>query len=450
MEELKGNRISDISLIILLIALIGLLLIPIIIGSNSFKMLALVLIITVVLFASVENAIKAMMFFIHAIALMVFPGLPFSAYSILVLVLIIKLILARPDMNVFSVLMTFVLFAMVLTNISNNNLQEYIAWGINIVMLLMMFSYLPKKSSRFYTGIFRFYILGNVFAAFLGIFIRAFFPKVNFFYKNYSAIQYTRSFITNRFTGLMRDPNYFSQAILVSIAIIAFYKLHRKKLFKHEWLSNCMLFILIMFGFLSYSKMFIISFLVLFVYYNYANQRFNYNRFFLTMGAVLLTVPLVLKFWGDYILRIFYALSLRFSIGDLSSGRFDKLVEGFDSLLDNPTILIRGIGSGSGIHNFIDSSLHNTFFEYLVAYGIIGSIVFVLAFVYLMYKSGHRTTKKAYILLVVLMTSSMSLDGLLADWHYLYLALILIMFELDKLFKGDIYEYHNIYKRLSS
>ena len=94
-----------------------------------------------------------------------------------------------------------------------------------------------------------------------------------------------------------------------------------------------------------------------------------------------------LLFLGDYVYARIYTIEDSI-INNGASGRFDFWSMALGSWYDNPVL---GIGVG-GVYGVINDSAHNTYIQNLAEFGSLGLILFLLVYVFPLFKFERRST----------------------------------------------------------
>ncbi len=168
-----------------------------------------------------------------------------------------------------------------------------------------------------------------------------------------------------RFGSLFGDPNNFTALNCIVIAFILF--CHKKLKFRHI----ALLTFLVVVGFFTYSKSYILTLAVIVLAYIIkSGQHIIRNLILLAVvGAVFLAVERIAN------LQVLDLLLARFrgveSVDDLTTGRYDLWKQYFEYLFDNVRVLLFGDGFNSRTMRWAS---HNTFIEMLFRYGIFGCI----------------------------------------------------------------------------
>lgn len=257
--------------------------------------------------------------------------------------------------------------------------------------------------------------------------------------------------ITTRFMGFFRDPNYYSFFVLLTgFSVFKIVK-------KYDIKINYYLLILI-FGFLSLSKMFLLIFLLCLIVIiiqslklnkSFVIRKSNCFYYFLATIFVLFGIYYLLK--NNYLKEIYDLYYSRFQNQDITSGRFDIASTYLQSFKSNPIFLIMG-SSNTYYHHVIsdymrsiglyvsrDMTAHNVFIELIASWGITGTfflIMLIRRLVMLMSDINYNMKYvffKNILIFIIIFISSFSLCFLSADCFPFVILFILLYLYDDRL-----------------
>ncbi len=189
-----------------------------------------------------------------------------------------------------------------------------------------------------------------------------------------------------RFSGLNYDPNYYS----IGVIIVVFLCL--RLLFNKEGsklLLGSLIMSLVIFGFISYSKMFLFSIFLMAIIFMFYKMRSP--KYLLTTLIGLLLIFVVFYLWANqsgYLKKMLERLSGE----DISTGRFDIWKNYLVYIFNSPTTLIFGDGLGSSYYMSIGP--HNAYIELIFFLGIVGGTIMVSAIICILRAKkfvAHRT-----------------------------------------------------------
>lgn len=195
---------------------------------------------------------------------------------------------------------------------------------------------------------------------------------------DYIYINGERSF---RFTGLNYDPNYYAMGVIIAIFLCL--RLYFNKDGNRLFIAAITI-PTILFGFLSYSKMYLLSILILFAFFVLYRMK-SIEQSLLTIMDVSIIV-MVFAFWADssgYITTI----SERLTGDDISTGRFVIWGSYLDYIWNSPATLF--LGDGLGAPYDLPMGPHNAYIELIFFLGIFGGALFILTVIYIMDSTRH-------------------------------------------------------------
>lgn len=208
-----------------------------------------------------------------------------------------------------------------------------------------------------------------------------------------------------RFVGLLRDPNYFSIDILFLIFSLKLYTAKSEKLFYKM--------ILIVFGFLSVSKMYILILSFgLFLDFIISKKKINKNKLFFVFISILCLIAFIS--YSNIISLIFDKYLYRFDSNALTTGRDYIQNYYINKLLNSPTTLLFGrtmqyneifhVGSDNGYSFYYQMVAHNTYLDFLLSWGLLGTYVYIKYLLSInnnFKNNGFVSNKRNYYLTIV-------------------------------------------------
>lgn len=226
-----------------------------------------------------------------------------------------------------------------------------------------------------------------------------------------------------RFTGLYRDPNYYTMVIILCVVSMMTLFASRRMGVEALILSG----VLIYFGARTASKSFILMLVVvavMFVVCMFVNKRHVGATLALTAAALAGVAVSAGK------LDVFTGVLMRLQsgAGDLTTGRVYTWGQYFRHFGENGFRLLFGSGMQAG---FLDGvAAHNTYIDLLYFYGIVGTALFLLTCIRAVGIRHHRVRLANILPLVCLMIMIMFLSSLdLFDFPF---NLMLVLFALQE------------------
>ena len=177
-----------------------------------------------------------------------------------------------------------------------------------------------------------------------------------------------------RFKGLFTDPNYYSSCVIIAIALMVVLYLCKE--------VNTTLFVtafsgLTVFGFITYSKMFLIVYV--FVCLFYLATSVKRKRFTILFIIGFLVLFILFNFMSDK-LEFFAIMRDRFTEADdlnsFTTGRSDAWIDYLDYIFANTKTLFLGETLNAPLLNKIGT--HNLAIELLYYSGVVGLTLFVV------------------------------------------------------------------------
>lgn len=320
-------------------------------------------------------------------------------------------------------------------NLFGNISLTYISW---LILTLLFLVFYKNPVIKLY-NIINFYTLSFIYSSILGYIaiinnIKTVFPvELGYVWNNGN--------ITLRFVGLIGETNAYAQISIVLISINIINMLLSKDI-KEKLRYMIYIVTMIVFSLLTYSKMFIISIIILMFLFAgvYIKESLINNN---QLKKVLFSLPIILFM---FIMIAFYIKNnidsdiisnyiVRFSKKDLSTGRFDVYKYFFTLLSENSIYLLFGIGFykydipwgyNEGV---IGKHAHNIFLEGVVLGGIIGFVILVLLLLVKVINSKkYNLNNLLYIPIVIFLITGISLHSIVTNYFYFILIFIISIF----------------------
>lgn len=199
------------------------------------------------------------------------------------------------------------------------------------------------------------------------------------------------------------NPNYLAYICLSCIMGLACI-IYRKK---HNLFDAILIAMLSVFGLLTMSKKFVLCSLVFLMIFFFCRKG-KIKSLMLTLAIIILVTVVMKRIFPT----AFDSLILRFSEGDISTGRNDIFVYYSEKLLADFGLLLFGVGlqgyETKLLTRYVLSIPHNGFQELLVMWGIPGFIAFI-AFLILLTnrarKLNHNIRFVNYIPLIIMLVN---------------------------------------------
>lgn len=345
------------------------------------------------------------------------PGLP-SLMFILYLITSIKVVkkvgISRTQL---SLICLFFLLQLIVILINFNNLTHLASFTLNIIFIILLTNYFHTFDGKTKKGFFIIVTLFYTISVVLMSVLSMVFINISSIISSREVYFYFNETIINRFCGMVADPNYYTQMILVSftlcIDVLFFEKIKISKIIKYALFFSSTL--ILYFGTLTYSKSyFIIISVIAFMSILYYVKNNNFKRkiqYILPIAIVLLF--LMCQFFVTYIIP---SIMQRVTTTvDFTTGRLDIWNSYFELACNDPWILLIGAGIENA-RNLVTSYLgrpeaaHNVYIELLFDCGILGCILLYLVNKRLMDSALKNITKSSRLFFLVFCITSVGLS----------------------------------------
>lgn len=173
-----------------------------------------------------------------------------------------------------------------------------------------------------------------------------------------------------RNSGFLGDPNYCSVMLIVILSLLCVLYFY-KKIGIEFWILFA---IIIPFGFLTYSKSYLISLLLLLIWL-IVFVLFPKNKFLSIISLIGLIILMSILFSGN--IEIIEMIIKRFDMNDLTTGRHRLNIIYLDYIFNDVKVFLFGSGINMEKIAGVDNNVHNIFIELLFKIGVLGSIIYI-------------------------------------------------------------------------
>lgn len=334
-----------------------------------------------------------------------------SLFTYLSLIAVFRLLLAKRkiDTRIWISILIFVIFLLI-------GVGDATANFIKIVSNLLLFAFFAKVIKReMFPKLIISLSLGEVVSSFIGL-QKNTWSALSLFFSSMKE-EYINGEKMARFTGLYLDPNYFSIMVALSIFGILLF-MYLKEISPRIGLP---IFIsLIVFGCLTYSRLFYLSMATIFVII--VVMRFKTGKYFSTILLAALFIVIFFTFADQY--GIIDNIMYRFNAEDISNNRFNLWIDYLKAISSSGRILFFGVGLDGGFLNNIGS--HNFYIECIYFLGCVGSILYFYTIGLIIRTRVQPLFKRHiinYSITVVTMAMFMTL-GMLFQFDFIYIMMI--------------------------
>ncbi|WP_075809307.1 O-antigen ligase family protein [Paraclostridium sordellii] len=364
-----------------------------------------------------------------------------SLYYLFVLIYIFKNIMFYANKKKIKWILDKCIIFIIIVFFTVNNLfihisSSYFSW----LILTLLFIILYKNKNLFLYNIINYYIISFIFSSILGYIainnnITQVFPvELGYVWNNGK--------ISLRFVGLLGETNGYAQIALILISLsvinIIISKSNNKKI-----LYSIYILIMIMFSNLTYSKMFVISLVIIIglVIIYLLQQSLKRG---IKLKYILVIIPISISI---FILSVIYIKNnmdnsiisnyiVRFSKEDLSTGRFYVYKHFFNLLGSRWFYILFGVGFYNydipwGYANgVLGKHAHNIYLECIVLFGSVGFLILIIMMFIKIKNSITRSNSFIlYIPLIIFLITGISLHSI--ETNYFYFISILIVSVID-------------------
>jgi len=228
-----------------------------------------------------------------------------------------------------------------------------------------------------------------------------------------------------RYTGLDRDPNFYSVSLLVPLATLMNFYLNNNL----KWYIFFPLAVsLIVFGLLTLSKSFLLGFVIILILFMILVLKRNVKKGLIFDGCILVSLILLCIIFYDKIILIFNRFNIdsddTTTINDITTGRLNIWKDYFNYFINNPIDFLFGNGFGERI---LEKSSHNTIIQGICSVGLIGIIYLTVLFVlFIIREIKENFNFSNYLPLIIFFILSMALDYFTSTSAICYLIMGLI------------------------
>lgn len=371
-NRIKQNSIN-ISMVFVTLVIVGLLFCGIFLGSTKLSLVAFILNIIWYLRSRNDEIIFSLFFLIPFATVYKTTPSSTSLFTIVELVIVILFIIRARYVDkrcfIFSLIFVFYLFT-VDTIRGDLSIAEYLRQFIGLqIIYFVIREYNEVDEKKVFLKKIILYFSFGVLVSSLFALAADNLPIFHSFVK----ITGYNSDLTNRFSGLNGDPNYYTINVILVLTCMIF-------LYSTKQINGLFWFI---FGFFSiigmttYSKSFLLMYAIVLIVFLITLLK-NKNRKGLMIFTLICTLALISFSKGrfDNISFIIERLNSSTNIASLTTGRSNVWIEYIDYLLANIDVLLIGRGVGA---TYLSKGVHNWYIEMFYYFGAIGTFLFCLA-----------------------------------------------------------------------
>jgi hypothetical protein len=236
----------------------------------------------------------------------------------------------------------------------------------------------------------------------------------------------------DRFAGLVSSPNYYTMDISIALASLVGLIIYQK----HKLLPLIVVIVLSVFGFMSLSLSFLVTYGILLLITLIFLGRMGLRKLLL---GVLIMAALILVIYAlmdkEYLNTILFRADTNFSgeqsLSGITTGRSDIWLSYLQYFSDNLVKTVFGAGLGASLYE--GTASHNAYIECVYFMGVIGFILYTVILSRFIPKkeAGRKRSLVNYVPLLLLLIRGFAINILFNDSFYFYFMIIAITIDTD-------------------
>lgn len=405
-------------------------------GSNLFLILFLATCGIGMLLEKPENRIKLLLFFTPWAYAIKFNFTQTSLFTILTmvycLIMLMTILMNRiqiPPYYLISMLLFigYILFSLMLN--ASTSLKGATSFLATFAAVYLAVLFIDKRSA--FKSFARTYAAGLAVSSVI-TFLGSFIPAIRFYLSSYATAYTvnTEGQLYSRFSGLDIDPNYYAIQILIGLSCLVMLILAREA----KLIDYLLSLLLIIFGLLSLSKMFLLSLVLLVSFLLLQLVKTDLKQLFRVLS--LLTGVLIVGFIyaKDYFYEafLFRFVSQGTDASSLTTGRSTIWLHYLYGITEDLKVMIFGNGvTGEYLNGEISHNMYLIAWYYL---GIVGILIVLQLFfqmnsmlrVNLKRQTAVSLFHYSSITLLLLLIANFALDSFIMHYFGVHLFLVLL------------------------
>lgn len=369
-------------------------------SNKLIVFLSFFIIVVAIICDKIQNKICYLLFFVSWIYVFKYDLTKQSLYSFLVVAFIIICLFSKKFTIDLDLAISFIFFSIYVFIIGVISTDFELMANLNFVCnncIVLIFAGLSKNIPKGnYRNYFIFYAIGVASAALVG-YTGQNFMQINNYLMN---MRFLNTVIVDgslimRTSGLDIDPNYYAVQILMAISVLLVTKYKRKT----KTLEKFLLVILVMFGFLSLSKMYLISIIFIIIFYLVIYFKEGIFKGIKYIGILFISTSVALMINYNYFYNIYL---MRFAGGNID---FSTVTTGrsfiWKNYINEIFFNIKTLFLGQGISNFLNSiGAHNIYLSTWYKIGFLGICLYMIYIFTCSKIIGNKTGEKNKIKLI--------------------------------------------------
>ena len=384
--------------------------------NNFFFYVIVLLSLAVFICCRIQYCFPLLCFFMPFATILKANAGSISFFTILFFVLMARLVLKYKyiDAKLLIVLLVFFLYNLIFSSFGQ------LTTSITMLSGVIIMYYIGKEHINAVETVIIF-SAGITIASLLAL-LKDHFPILNTFVTD-SMMKLGDGSYALRFSGLQGNPNYYTLDIIVAISAIV---VLLNNSVKPKIPLICFVIILSVFGFMSVSKSFLVTWGLMMILWLAVLLKKNFIqalKFIIIAGVALIIFYIVASEYIDlYISRILEDIGG--SLDDITTGRLSIWIDYIKAIFQDLKILFMGNGLNTILES-VGKGTHNTFLESIFYLGIFGSLLLLS----LLWLSGGKLlfNKIIWLPLVVIVVRMIAIGILTYDNFWIYFAIYIVL-----------------------
>lgn len=379
----------------------------------------------VFLFSSISHCFSLLLFLLPFASILKTDVDGMSFFTILFFTFVIKMMFTKKTISkkILISLMTFILYTLCFSGF------EQIKTIITMAFGMIMLYYLRTAKIDVNLSVFTF-SFGIILSSAIAL-LKTVFPIINTFVVD-SAIKLGSEQYALRFSGLQGNPNYYTLDIIIALAAIMVL-MYRKS---NTQISTVCFIVLSVFGLMSVSKSFLLSWILLVVFWFVLSIKQGARKFikFIIIAIICCAVVYFCAFdsINTYILR--FTEDNGGTLESMTTGRTDIWKIYTETIFYNIKIFFFGNGLNTTILGV--KGTHNTYLEIIFSLGLTGCSLFIVSIRNCM---GKIISKSIMLVPIIILLIRMLAIGILTyDNLWFYLAIIVCLSRYVRSAEGEV------------
>ena len=380
-------------IIALSLALTGLILIGCILNLHALILAVVAVLCLRFLFLDTREATFLLFFFSPLSYILVYKQ--YNIYIFLIVAYIVGALLKKKNAIAVIPALFLLLYCVVF---SDSQISINLGKFISLILLFGLLFVCQYAERRDYKYLVRYFLLGFIVSIVIALFKEQIPLLGSIFEVNDLYIDGVEtSMDIHRFSGLSYDPNFFALIDCVLVSALLF---GEKKL---GLLNGIALIILVVAGFFTFSKSYVLLLAIIFAWYILTRNKAPLRTLLFIMGAVACLGLIEIVFDFKVISLVVARFTVADSANDLTTGRLELWIEYLDYIINDVKCLLFGEGFNA---LSLRKAAHNTYIEFVYHFGLVGIGLWITYFAWCkkeVAKRGDKKTSSGITMIILLL-----------------------------------------------